>query len=92
MQKALFLKPNPDRKVEGNPLRVFDPERKGWLPAEGAAVPNNTYWTRRVSDGDCVDATIKTAPAVQAAPAAPKETSSEAPAPAAVTTSKKKGK
>lgn len=85
MQKALFLKPNPDRQVEGTPLRVFDPERKGWLPAEGAAVPNNTYWTRRIIDGDCVYATREAEPAA-------KEISNADQKPAAVVTSKKKGK
>jgi hypothetical protein len=52
---AFFLKPNPLKEVNGEPLRVFDPERKGWLPEEGGAVPANPYWLRRLADGDCVE-------------------------------------
>lgn len=51
----MFLKPNPNKTVEGNPLQVFDPERRSFMPADGAAVPANEYWIRRLRDGDCVE-------------------------------------
>lgn len=71
---TLFLKPNPHRTVEGNPLKVFDPERKAYLPADGANVPNSPYWVRRVAAGDCVYADRQPAAAPAPAPAAaPKE-------------------
>ncbi len=33
-------------------LRVLDPDTRQPLPAEGAEVPRNTYWERRLNDGD----------------------------------------
>ncbi|QLI80792.1 DUF2635 domain-containing protein [Chitinibacter fontanus] len=33
-------------------LHVPDPERGGFLPPEGAEVPDNQYWQRRLNDGD----------------------------------------
>lgn len=54
---VLFLMPNPERTVDGEPLKVFDPERKSFLPQSGAAVPANPYWLRRVADTDCIEYT-----------------------------------
>lgn len=71
---AMFLKPNPDKTVNDEPLKVFDPERKTFLPTEGAAVPSNTYWVRQLQAGDCIEVgAIEAEPvaeeAVAAAPA-----------------------
>lgn len=35
-------------------LAVPDPERGGFLPENGADVPQNQYWQRRLNDGDVV--------------------------------------
>ena len=35
-------------------LHVPDPERGGFLPENGADVPQNQYWQRRLNDGDVV--------------------------------------
>lgn len=50
----LKIKPNPNKKIEGKPIQVFDPVRKDFLPAEGRDVPNSEYWTRRIADGSVV--------------------------------------
>lgn len=47
--KTMFVKP----AKEG--LKVRDP-KGGHLPAEGAEVPCNPYWNRRLRDGDVVKA------------------------------------
>ncbi|MBL1321511.1 MAG: DUF2635 domain-containing protein [Methylophaga sp.] len=45
-----FLKPaNPD-------VLVRNPERGGHLALEGEVVPKNSYWHRRLADGDVVAA------------------------------------
>lgn len=42
----MFVIPSPGRNVR-------DPARRGkHIPAEGAEVPANTYWTRRLRAGD----------------------------------------
>jgi hypothetical protein len=51
------------RPKEG--LRVIDPENRRPIPAEGADVPRNTYWTRRLRDGDVTESAP---PRVVAAP------------------------
>jgi hypothetical protein len=66
---TIFLKPNTAKLVEGTPIKVFDPERKGWLPEAGAYVPSNPYWMRRLADGD-----VLTGDAVVEVEAAPKPT------------------
>lgn len=55
----MFVKP-------ANPNAVIrDPHTKRPLPADGGRVPDNSYWRRRLDDGDVVLATatneIKTA-------------------------------
>jgi hypothetical protein len=35
-------------------LKVADPARGDYLPAEGREVPESTYWHRRVLTGDVV--------------------------------------
>lgn len=44
--------PNPDALVEGVPVKVRDPARGDYLPAEGREVPRDQYWLRRLRDGD----------------------------------------
>lgn len=70
----MFLKPNPERIVEGTSLQVFDPEHMDWMPSEGRHVPSSPYWVRRVAEGDCVyvvDAEADEAPAEAEAVKAP---------------------
>ena len=48
--------PNPDKKVNGEPIKVRDPEHGGeFMPAEGRHVPRNTYWLRRVTARDVLE-------------------------------------
>ncbi|AIJ10530.1 MULTISPECIES: DUF2635 domain-containing protein [Edwardsiella] len=43
----MFVKPN-------NGLSVRCPIKGSLLPKDGAEVPDNTFWRRRLSDGDVV--------------------------------------
>lgn len=43
----MFVKPAPG-------LKVPDPDTFVPLPAEGRDVPDNTYWRRRLRDGDVI--------------------------------------
>lgn len=45
MNDTVFVKPAAGR-------RVLDPQTNKPLPGEGAEVPRNTYWERRLNDGD----------------------------------------
>ncbi|GAA4258943.1 DUF2635 domain-containing protein [Azospirillum formosense] len=45
----MYVKPKPGALVR-------DPETREPLPAEGAEVPENQYWMRRLADGDVVRA------------------------------------
>jgi hypothetical protein len=45
----MFVKPN-------NGLSVRDPVKGTPLPENGAEVPDNTFWQRRLCDGDVVPA------------------------------------
>lgn len=74
---------------DGTPALVRMPER-AWapLPADGATVPFDEYWARRLRDGDVLDAAPKPEPdepeAEGAAPAErPASTPKLAPAPKA---------
>lgn len=63
----MYAKPNPNKKVDGQKLKVFDPVHKDFLPDEGREVINNTYWTRRLQAEDivlvdCVSVLTETAP------------------------------
>lgn len=42
--------------VPADGLQVRDPATGAVLPAEGAEVPLNTYWLRRLGDGDVREA------------------------------------
>lgn len=44
---ALFVKPGPGLRV-----RMPGPHTAGHLPPEGAEVPDDTYWHRRIAEGD----------------------------------------
>lgn len=61
----MFVKPG--TAPDGRPLLVRDPDTKRALPAEGAEVPRNQFWLRRLRDRDVVPTT--TAPPVAAATA-----------------------
>ena len=47
----MFVKPAPGRLVR-------DPVSKRPLPAEGAEVPENTYWIRRLACGDVISCDV----------------------------------
>lgn len=53
----MFVKPNPEKTVDGKALEVFDPVRRDFIPAEGREVPNNAYWIRRLQTADVVRST-----------------------------------
>ncbi|MDP1673373.1 MAG: DUF2635 domain-containing protein [Burkholderiales bacterium] len=46
--QKLFVKPAAGR-------RVLDPATRKALPAEGAEVERNTYWLRRLREGDVAE-------------------------------------
>lgn len=50
MNETMYVKPAANR-------RVLDPQSHQPLTAEGAEVPRNTYWMRRLQDGDVTEAT-----------------------------------
>jgi hypothetical protein len=66
---VINVKPNPARVVGKEPLKVFDPAKRDFIPKSGRIVPRNPYWTRRLLTGDVIyaadaapDAEKKTAP------------------------------
>ena len=59
----MFVKPNPNKKVGGQKLKVFDPARREFLPDAGRDVPKTPYWQRRLNVGDVVPAEPAKAPA-----------------------------
>jgi hypothetical protein len=48
MNEKMFVVPKPG-------LTVRDPITRQPLPAEGAEVPRDSYWIRRVTDGDVTE-------------------------------------
>lgn len=74
----MFVKPNPNKKVGGQKLKVFDPARREFLPDAGRDVPKTPYWQRRLNVGDVVLAEAVEAPAKKAK--SEKPASSPAPA------------
>lgn len=46
------IKPNPEKKVNGQPLKIYDPVREDFLPVEGRVVPELSYWLRRLQSGE----------------------------------------
>lgn len=65
----IFIKPAPFAKgeFEGDQARKVRKPVNGHLAAEGEEVNRDSYWLRRLADGDVVEAT---APADAPAPAA----------------------
>ncbi len=57
---SLHLKPNPDKKVDGNPVSVPDPITGEPLPEDGKVVPKSTYWVRRLQCSDVIHVTEDT--------------------------------
>ena len=49
------LKPNPDRTVNGVPLKIMDPVRGDFLPENGRTVPKTPYWIRRLRKGEVIE-------------------------------------
>lgn len=82
------LKPNPDRTVNGVPLKIMDPVRGDFLPENGRTVPKTPYWIRRLRKGEVIEfdpnfseETAAEAPTEEPAEEAPaEEPAGEAPA------------
>lgn len=53
------VKPNPNKKVGKEKIKVFDPVRREFLPENGRDVPKTAYWIRRLQVGDVVSADDK---------------------------------
>ena len=48
------VKPNPNKNVGKEKLKVFDPVRREFLPENGRDVPRTAYWLRRLKVGDVI--------------------------------------
>lgn len=48
MPARVFLKPNPEQKIDGQPVKVFDPQHRDFLPESGRYVVLNPYWVNRL--------------------------------------------
>lgn len=78
------VKPNPNKKVGKEKIKVFDPVRREFLPENGRDVPKTAYWIRRLQVGDVVSVDDKAeagqpTPQNPAAPKAGKSKKSGAP-------------
>ena len=62
----MYVKPAPDRERPGKQLVVRIPNSLALLANEGAEVPENRFWLRRLAQGDVVRADPP-----KAAPSAP---------------------
>ena len=51
---TMFVKPAPG-------LKVRHPETRFHIPDEGTRVPRDSYWTRRLVDGDVIEVAPKAA-------------------------------
>lgn len=51
---TFYIKPNPEKSVNGKPLQVLDPVRGEFIQEEGAQVPETAYWIRRLQEGSVV--------------------------------------
>ncbi len=54
MKNKVFIKPNPSKKVDGKALRLFNPDTKSEIPAEGAEVALDNYWRGMLERGQIV--------------------------------------
>lgn len=86
------VKPNPNKKVGKDKLKVYDPIRREFLPENGRDVPRTAYWLRRLQVGDVVPVDQSKENPKQSAPqtAAPKATAGKAKASAKSKASKTK--
>ncbi len=50
----MWVKPNPNKKVNEVYLKVYDPVHRDFLPEDGRDVPGNTYWIRRLQEKDII--------------------------------------
>lgn len=66
MPVKVFLKPNPDRMVEGTPVKVYDPVHRDFMPTEGRAVMLSTYWVHRIRNGEVLRGTAEPKPTAAA--------------------------
>lgn len=48
MPARVFLKPNPDQKIDDKPVKVYDPAHHDFLPESGRYVILNPYWVNRL--------------------------------------------
>lgn len=48
MPARVFLKPNPEQKIDGKPVKVYDPAHHDFLPESGRFVILNPYWVNRL--------------------------------------------
>lgn len=65
MDNRIFVKPTPQKDDEP-PLKVRKPVN-GHLAAAGEWMPRDSYWLRRLADGDVVEAKPTATPAEPAA-------------------------
>ena len=68
MPTKVFLKPNPAQKIDGKPVRVFDPAHRDFLPESGRFVFLNIYWINRLRYGEVLCVTDEKAAAPAPAP------------------------
>jgi hypothetical protein len=61
MTDRMFIKPTP--QAEGQPPLKVRKMANGYLQAEGEWVNTDSYWLRRLDDGDVVQATPPAEPA-----------------------------
>ncbi len=54
MKNKVFIKPNPSKKVDGKPLRLFNPDTKSELPTNGAEVILDSYWKGMLDRGQII--------------------------------------
>lgn len=60
MPARIFLKPNPDQKIDGKPVKVFDPQHRDFLPENGRFVMLNPYWVNRLRYNEVLRVTENT--------------------------------
>ncbi len=53
----MFVKPAPSIDDPSKPRAVRTPRTHAFLPPEGQEVPEDSFWTRRIIQGDVVLAT-----------------------------------
>lgn len=56
MPTRVFLKPNPDEKIDGKQVKVYDPAGHDFLPENGRLVILNPYWINRLRYNEVIRA------------------------------------